>query len=228
MPTAKLWLTRQPLTSPYGPRPLTPGVAHKGADFAFGLGTPVTVCGPGRVVESGYHYEYGNYVRVLHDGRTWDTGIGTSYHSLQARRVRVGARVTAGQTIGTAGQSALGATGPHLHLGLWLGGHHVDPLRHLRQGRERTVRYGASAPVLTQIGDTAMRAFIQVKGKPPVYAVGPGTIRHIKAKRTLTGTRALFGKVHQLDQASFDDTLTLLGIPLNKVPKPNGSHWSAT
>lgn len=131
MPTVALKMSSVRITSRYGPRILNGRTnVHKGVDFAFGSGVAVSSWGDGIVVESAKHYEYGYYVRVSHA-----SGIVTSYHSLLAKGKPVGTVVNMGETIGFAGKSALGATGPHLHAGLWINGNHVDPLKYLKQGQ---------------------------------------------------------------------------------------------
>lgn len=148
MPTANLWMSAQPITSHYGNRSLSGrDNYHKGVDFAFGLGAEVSAWGDGIVSRAGRYTggdypERGIFVEIQHAGRD----ILTSYHSLDRVAVKVGQRVKRGETIGYAGRSATGATGPHLHGGLWLGGRHVDPLKYLAPGQTRAVTYGSPSP----------------------------------------------------------------------------------
>ena len=131
MPTVALKMSSVRITSKYGPRILNGRVnVHKGVDFAFGSGVPVSSWGDGIITESARHYEYGYYVRVAHAA-----GIVTSYHSLLSLGKPVGTVVNMGETVGLAGKSALGTTGPHLHAGLWINGNHVDPMKYLKQGQ---------------------------------------------------------------------------------------------
>jgi murein DD-endopeptidase MepM/ murein hydrolase activator NlpD len=65
---------------------------------------------------------YGNLVVVRHR-----PGVRTFYAHLSRVAVRRGARVGAGQRVGTVGATGL-ATGPHLHLELRIRGAAVNPL----------------------------------------------------------------------------------------------------
>lgn len=186
MATALLKMTSQRITSRYGSRILN-GKAniHKGVDFAFSLGTAVSAWGAGTVTHSAKHSEYGYYVRISHA-----PGISTSYHSLQKLGLPVGTVVKMGQTIGYAGKSAMGATGPHLHGGLWLGEAHVDPLKYLVAGATKAVTYNTpaasapAAPAASGIGNTkAIQALLTARGFPCAVdnARGPRTVTQIEA-----------------------------------------------
>lgn len=143
MANAQLRLTSVPMSQKYGDRILNgrPNF-HRGRDSAFGLGVAISAAGDGVVVESGWHREYGNHVKIAHVGGKAGQ-IDTSYHSMRWTGAPVGRVVRMGETVGYAGSSALGSTGPHLHFGLWLGGVTVDPDKHLTPGVIKTVIYGA-------------------------------------------------------------------------------------
>lgn len=138
MSTANLRQTTLAVTSPYGWRILKKTGQknlHKGTDFPFGRSTPVSAFGSGTVVESGKHYEYGNYLKIQHA-----PGIETSYHSLdKPARFKKGEWVNMGDTVGFGGTSALGATGAHCHVGLWLNGQHVNLENYLTPGKVVTI-----------------------------------------------------------------------------------------
>ncbi len=105
------------LTSPFGPRW---GRNHNGVDLAGGVGTPVAATRGGVIVTavSGCHPTsswgcgggFGNYVTVVHPG-----GLATIYAHLAEVPVAVGATVSAGQKVGTVGNSG-NSYGPHLHF----------------------------------------------------------------------------------------------------------------
>jgi len=210
MAQANLWMTKQPITARYGWRILSGRQNfHKGVDFAFGRGVAVSAWGDGRVTRSGRYTgsdypERGIFVEIEHA-----PGIATSYHSLDRTAVSVGQTVKQGQTIGYAGTTALGATGPHLHAGLWLGGQHVDPLQYLAQGQVRTVTYGSPAggggtpiPPENKIGDFDM--FRMRRSTGDIVVVDPviGSVNLVTYTNAGIGTGELidsFNKIPGID-----------------------------
>ncbi|TCI22371.1 murein hydrolase activator EnvC [Exiguobacterium sp. SL-9] len=121
------------VSSPFGPRqnPLT-GVAesHRGIDLVNATGTPIVAAAPGIVIKAAPATGYGNVVFVSHivGGEVWTT----VYAHLDAITVTSGQTVSAGQTVGTLGNTGW-STGPHLHFelhrGQWAPGqpNAVDP-----------------------------------------------------------------------------------------------------
>ena len=95
-------------------------------DGALGIGTAVLAAADGVVRTAGSHKSYGNYVRILHAD-----GDETLYAHMQYLFVRAGERVTAGQTLGTVGQTG-NATGPHLHFEILHKGLRYDPAQALQ------------------------------------------------------------------------------------------------
>lgn len=95
---------------------------HAGYDWAAPRGTPVLAANAGRVALVAEHFFSGRLV-VLDHG----LGLFTHYYHLDETQVTAGASVPRGQPIGTVGATGR-ATGPHLHLGVTLGGARVDPL----------------------------------------------------------------------------------------------------
>jgi murein DD-endopeptidase MepM/ murein hydrolase activator NlpD len=99
--------------------------SHEGIDLTAPAGTPVLAAEAGRVIESGWHGDYGHVVVVKHAGR---------YSSLYAhnRRVRVkkGAFVEKGDVIAEVGATG-NASGPHLHFEIRRSKEPQDPLRYL-------------------------------------------------------------------------------------------------
>ena len=112
------------VSDPYGWRkdPFTGEKAfHRGVDLACEEGTPVLAALDGVVTAARRGTAYGNYVRLTHgDGQE------TLYAHMQYLYVRAGEVVTAGQRLGTAGQTGR-ATGAHLHFEFLTGGIRYDP-----------------------------------------------------------------------------------------------------
>lgn len=101
-------------------------VFHTGDDLDAAQGTAVLAAAAGVVRFAGSHPSYGNYVRVLHVG-----GDETIYAHMQYLFVRGGQNVSAGQSLGTVGQTG-DATGPHLHFELLHEGVRYDPAQALQ------------------------------------------------------------------------------------------------
>lgn len=102
---------------------------HDGMDLAAMAGEPVMAACAG-TVSAVYDDEYfGTTVTIAHDG-----GYATRYQNLAAMpAVTVGQRVSAGQTIGAVGASAMleSAQTPHLHFAVEKNGVSVDPMEFL-------------------------------------------------------------------------------------------------
>ena len=96
---------------------------HRGVDLACAEGTPVLAALGGTVTRrSG---TYGNYLRISHPG-----GQETVYAHMQYLYVRAGEVVSAGQCLGTAGQTGR-STGAHLHFEFLTQGIRYDPAKAL-------------------------------------------------------------------------------------------------
>jgi murein DD-endopeptidase MepM/ murein hydrolase activator NlpD len=82
---------------------------HSGMDFSSPVGTEIYATGDGVVLFSGWRQEYGNCIIIDH---------GYEFKTLYAHQsnnlVRVGQKVTRGETIGLVGNTGK-STGPHLH-----------------------------------------------------------------------------------------------------------------
>ncbi|MDP1568486.1 MAG: M23 family metallopeptidase [Vicinamibacterales bacterium] len=98
--------------------------AHRGVDYGAPAGAPVVAVSSGVVVMAGWNGGAGRMVRIRHT-----SGYQSEYFHLSAIApgVRVGARVSQGDTIGRVGATGL-ASGPHLHYGLIKNGTHVNPV----------------------------------------------------------------------------------------------------
>lgn len=102
------------ITSGFGMRrhPVTGELKlHAGIDFGAATGTPVVAARDGEVVIATLgHATAGNYVVVQHADRTR-----SRYLHLSRIDVKVGDKVSGGQTLGLSGATGR-VTGPHLHF----------------------------------------------------------------------------------------------------------------
>jgi murein DD-endopeptidase MepM/ murein hydrolase activator NlpD len=117
-------LARRPPGSRFGSRRIIngePRAQHSGADYKAATGTPVRSMAAGTVALAADHFFAGRSVYVDHGG-----GFVSMYFHLDEIGVREGQRVQAGERVGTVGATGR-VTGPHLHLGVRLGGARVDP-----------------------------------------------------------------------------------------------------
>ena len=101
---------------------------HLGVDFMTEAGAAVSAAAAGTVEKVGSDPLMGTYVSIRHDG-----GAVTVYKNLAdqlADGIAEGAKVSAGQLLGTVGETALMelAEDPHLHFEMTVGGEPVDPL----------------------------------------------------------------------------------------------------
>ncbi|HUQ30340.1 MAG TPA: peptidoglycan DD-metalloendopeptidase family protein [Candidatus Paceibacterota bacterium] len=91
---------------------------HNGVDFRASIGTPVYASLSGTVLDVNYgavtNCQYGKWVLIKHPN-----GLATLYAHLSEITVQKGTNVTTGQVIGYSGNTGY-ATGPHLHMGLYL------------------------------------------------------------------------------------------------------------
>ncbi|HDR16425.1 MAG TPA: hypothetical protein ENN79_13270, partial [Desulfobacteraceae bacterium] len=114
------------ITSKFNPGRLHPVLKYKrphlGTDFAAPEGTPIMSVGDGQVLESKYHRDLGNHIKIRHD-----KVYCTEYLHLArfADGIKPGIEVKQGQLIGYVGKTGL-ATGPHLEFRLWKNGKPVD------------------------------------------------------------------------------------------------------
>ena len=99
--------------------------SHDGVDFVADRGTSVLAAADGKVRTAAFSASLGNYVVIDHDG-----GFSTVYACLAEAQAAAGDEVNAGTQIGTVGSSGM-ATGPHLHLELWLDDAPIDPVPYM-------------------------------------------------------------------------------------------------
>jgi murein DD-endopeptidase MepM/ murein hydrolase activator NlpD len=98
---------------------------HNGVDYDAPMGSPILAAGDGVVIKISYESGYGKYVRVKHD-----FGYTTTYAHISgtAKGLKVGDRVSQGQTIAFIGSTGL-STGPHLYYELRMGDKYADPTK---------------------------------------------------------------------------------------------------
>lgn len=111
-------------TSPFGTwRTFNDGhrSQHLGLDVSAKSGSKVLAVNAGTVTLVRDCFLAGNVVVIAHGA-----GIASSYYHLEKALVADGDEVKAGTPIGLAGDTGR-ATGPHLHLGIWVAGGYVDP-----------------------------------------------------------------------------------------------------
>ena len=104
---------------------------HNGMDIAAEAGTKVCAAADGTVYTVFQDDAMGTTVVIRHEG-----GYTTTYASLDSQvTVATGDTVTAGQTIGAVGTTALleTAIGEHLHFSVSCNGSYVDPAEFLAQ-----------------------------------------------------------------------------------------------
>ncbi|SFC36063.1 M23/M56 family metallopeptidase [Pseudoalteromonas denitrificans] len=101
---------------------------HKAIDFAAPIGTKVVASFSGKVLiadNATLHRNYGKVVLVEHKGQ-----MQSLYAHLDSFSVESGQYISAGQTLGTVGETGR-VTGPHLHFELLKAGKPIDPALYL-------------------------------------------------------------------------------------------------
>ena len=116
------------LSSPYGWR--THPVYgdrrfHSGVDLAGSQGTPIVAARSGTVTTASYNGSSGYFVTINHGD-----GYSSSYLHLTGFTVKVGQKVSRGQTIGYMGSTGV-STGPHLHFSIYYKGSTVNPASYI-------------------------------------------------------------------------------------------------
>lgn len=98
---------------------------HRGVDLRAPYGAPIYACDSGTVVEAGWHYSWGNYVKIDHGN-----GMATLYAHCSSLAVSAGQGVARGQVIGYVGSTGY-SSGNHCHLELYIGGSLTDPMPYI-------------------------------------------------------------------------------------------------
>jgi murein DD-endopeptidase MepM/ murein hydrolase activator NlpD len=103
------------------------GVSSDGINIKAPLGTKVKSVGDGTVIYAGNKFEedYGNIIMIRHSD-----GLVSSYAHLQGINVKQGAKVKAGEAIGSVGKTG-DVTEPQLHLEIMKNTKPVDPLKYM-------------------------------------------------------------------------------------------------
>ena len=99
---------------------------HSGLDIACPHGTPIRAPMAGRVTDTGFDVNSGNYVVIAHHA-----GYSTFYGHMDVIRVSVGESVKEGQRIGDVGSTGL-STGSHVHFSVFKYGSTVNPINLIR------------------------------------------------------------------------------------------------
>lgn len=143
---------------------------HNGVDFDAPMGTPILAAGDGVVIKISSESGYGKYVRVKHD-----FGYTTTYAHISgtAKGLKVGDRVSQGQTIAFIGSTGL-STGPHLYYELRMGDKYADPTK--TKISAGTVLQGDALSAyhreISHVDDIAQ--FVMTQAKSVATAVGDG------------------------------------------------------
>lgn len=103
------------------------GKPNQGINISAPAGTPIKAAGPGVVAYAGNELRgYGNLVLIQHGD-----GLVTAYAHAASLSVKKGDQVTAGQTIGTVGQTGA-VDAPQLHFEVRKNSSPVDPKQYLQ------------------------------------------------------------------------------------------------
>lgn len=94
---------------------------HNGIDLSAPTGTPVYAVAAGTVISASWYGAGGQTVQLR-----LDDGTVVLYEHLSGYSTYAGERVAAGETVGYVGSTGR-STGPHLHLGIKVGGGYVNP-----------------------------------------------------------------------------------------------------
>ena len=122
------WPINGTITSRFGHRSSPGGIGstnHQGLDIAGNMGDPIGAADGGTVIYVGWYGGCGNTVKVQHDD-----GTITQYSHMSSFNCNVGDQVSQGQNIGAVGSTG-NSTGPHLHFGVIVDNHYVDPQKYL-------------------------------------------------------------------------------------------------
>ncbi len=134
---------------------------HFGVDFAKSGTNPIAAAADGTVSRSYVSSSYGECIMIVHQigGQVWETVY--AHMRSGSRRVSVGERVKAGQTIGVMGNTGQ-STGQHLHFELHRGrwnsakSNAVNPIPYLdeNQNQQTTAPSTPAKSYTIAAGDT--------------------------------------------------------------------------
>lgn len=117
------WPVSGRISSPFG---LRWGKMHNGLDIGVPTGTYVKSAADGRVTFSGWNGGYGYLVIIDHGN-----GIETRYAHNSRLNVKVGQKVTRGETVAHSGNTGV-STGPHVHFEIRYRNNPVNPQTYLK------------------------------------------------------------------------------------------------
>lgn len=104
---------------------------HSGVDIVLN-NDKIPALMPGRVEQAGYAGNAGYKITINHGRDHLGRELKTVYMHMQPNlQVHAGDMVSKGELIGYQGATGR-VTGKHLHLGLYMNGHAVDPLKHFK------------------------------------------------------------------------------------------------
>lgn len=113
------------ITARFGENSRVRSSSHTGLDIATSTGTPIKVIASGKVIFAEEKGSYGKLVKVEHEN-----GVQTWYAHCSKLYVKVGDKVSAGETIAAVGSTG-NSTGSHLHLEIRINGTAVNPQKYL-------------------------------------------------------------------------------------------------
>ncbi|MDI9485110.1 MAG: M23 family metallopeptidase [Bacillota bacterium] len=117
------WPVKGRISSTFGPRW---GRMHNGLDIAVPTGTQVKAAADGRVTFAGWNGGYGILVIIDHGNN-----IETRYAHNSRLNVKVGQRVSRGETVAYSGNTGV-STGPHVHFEIRYRNNPVNPQTYLK------------------------------------------------------------------------------------------------
>lgn len=103
-------------------RGFNPGKGHFGVDIATKRGTPFKAIADGAVVNQNWSVNYGWVLYIQHSNN-----IVTIYKHAEDLSKSIGDIVSKGDILGTAGNTGIISSGPHLHMEIWKNGIPQNP-----------------------------------------------------------------------------------------------------
>ena len=107
-------------------RGYNPQKGHFGIDIATGEGTPFKAIADGAIINQSWTLNYGWVLHVQHSD-----GIITVYKHAKSTSKSIGDIVLKGDILGSAGDTGIMSSGPHLHLEIWRNGVPQNPNSYL-------------------------------------------------------------------------------------------------
>lgn len=108
---------------------------HRGIDIPVPEGTPVKAGVTGKVVETGYNEDFGNYI-VLEDKKG---AVQVKYAHCDSLNLGMGAEVKAGETVIALSGNSGNSTGAHLHIEVKEDGEYVNSLYYVEWEAKKEV-----------------------------------------------------------------------------------------